>query len=73
MNNNNNKIKSSMNTINENIRRDKIRSSLKKYFQTDKGILHRKKISAIQAERMAKYAEYLNNNILKNISNEEEN
>ncbi len=55
----------------EQIRRNKIRASLRAYFKSTKGIIHRRKLSESQSKRMRNYGKYLqDNNILKNNSNE---
>lgn len=58
--------------IKEEERRNKIRGSLKEYFKSDKGLLHRKKISSIQTKRMALYGIFINN-ISNKIEDEENN
>lgn len=55
----------------ETTRRTKISCSLKHYFNTDKGIEHRKHLSAVQSKRMALYGKFLNEN--KIIKNDEAN
>lgn len=42
-------------------RRNKIKSSLKAYFMTEQGNAHKNKLSQLQAKRMAKYNEFINN------------
>ena len=55
----------------EQIRRNKIRASLRAYFKSSKGIVLRRKLSESQSKRMRNYGKYLqDNNILKNNSNE---
>ncbi len=50
---------------NEEKRRKRIRESLLNYYQTDKGINHRRLLSELQRNRMVNYARFLNEN--KNI------
>lgn len=58
----------------EKKRRERISEALRRYYQTDKGVVHRSNISSIQRVRMTKYGEYLkvisNNNETK-IDNDE--
>lgn len=51
-------------------RRNKIKRSLIQYFQSDKGILHRERLSKLQHERMSNYAIFLNNNRDKKLKDE---
>ena len=52
------------NTMNkkEKERRERIRESLLKYYQSDKGINHKRLLSELQTKRMSNYAKYLNEN-----------
>ena len=49
-------------TINEKERRNKIKSSLKAYYLTSRGIIHRQKLSESQKKRMANYGRFLQEN-----------
>lgn len=56
---------------NEIKRRERISASLKEYFNSDRGLAHRKKISCSQKLKMSRYYEFLNNNEMKiNITDE---
>lgn len=44
------------------IRKKKISASLKAYFMTEQGLVHKNKLSAIQAKRMAFYNDYIKDN-----------
>nr|WP_303917364.1 hypothetical protein [Bacteroides intestinalis] len=46
----------------EKERRERIRESLLKYYQSDKGINHKRLLSELQTKRMSNYAKYLNEN-----------
>jgi hypothetical protein len=48
--------------IKEQERRNKIKSSLRAYFKTDKGIAHRRKLSESQKTRMANYGKFMEDN-----------
>lgn len=51
----------------EKLRRERIKSSLIKYFLTEQGNIHKEKLKAIQSKRMAKYNEFI-----KQYNNEED-
>lgn len=58
----------------EKKRRERISEALRRYYQTDKGVVHRSNVSSIQRVRMSKYGEYLkatNNNNETKIDNDE--
>lgn len=46
----------------EKDRRERIRESLLNYYQSDKGINHKRLLSELQSKRMSNYAKYLNEN-----------
>lgn len=56
----------------ENNKRLKISSTLKEYFKTEKGILHKRKLSLLQHNRMSEYAQFIKNKKL-NINDNEKN
>lgn len=47
------------------IRKKKISASLKAYFMTEQGFVHKNKLSTTQAKRMALYNDYIKNNRTK--------
>ena len=46
----------------EKKRRERISDSLKAYFMTEQGIAHKDRLSVLQAERMAKYYNFIKDN-----------
>lgn len=50
----------------EKIRRERIRASLRQYFLSEQGNIHKEKLKALQSKRMAKY-----NDFIKRYNNEE--
>ena len=56
----------------EQIRRKKIKASLRKYFKSSEGIIHRKKLSQLQSVRMRNYGKYLQENNISNNNNNNE-
>lgn len=50
----------------EKIRGERIRASLRQYFLSEQGNIHKEKLKALQSKRMAKY-----NDFIKRYNNEE--